>query len=338
MQDTIYQESVPVMSNTQDVIFRVPADRVPRATAFYWQVFWVDRPQDNPAWALTEVVETRIAMASDRPTAVTPADDDEVPADLLRFVVEPKGAFARGPVDYGFCLSRQPQLQTIDYAWQISQPTGPVDFRPAGVLPEGTWYAGFYTVRRTDTQVLISELVVHRFRAIPPCRTWNQGVYAVRVVASDLRCTDTSWYQSPHEALGPPNAQALGPPDQFLGIVSLGIDGSVTVEMGRCISDGPGMDLRVYQAVSNEGVEVQVSQSRAGPWISLGWDFCGEPTSGLFSGYCDFDLAWGGLSPVRFLRIIDRQRYSHPGSTSCTDWNVNPRTPGADIDAVQSLR
>ena len=336
MQNEIYRESTPVTSNTDTAVFHIPADRVPRDTPFYWQVYWVDQPRDAPTWALTGAVETRVLPADRGLATFAPNDDDEVPADLLHFVLTPGEGFPSGQRAFGIRLSTHPQFATIDYAWWVPVQNGnAVDFRPSGVLlTQGVWYAGAFAVVQTETAAILSEMVVHRFTAIPPCSAWNQSAYGVRIVDADLQCTETSRYTNPNEALGPPNAQQFGP-DDFAGIVSLGIDGSITVELGRCAHDRAGMDIRVYQVVANEGVEVQVSQFKKGPWISLGWQFCGTLSS--FIGFCEFDLTAAGITPVRFIRVIDRQRYTHFGSTHCGDWNVNPATPGADIDAVQAL-
>lgn len=117
---------------------------------------------------------------------------------------------------------------------------------------------------------------------------------------------------------------------QFHGFVSLGVNGSVVLFMGSCIQDLPGADLTVYQSVSREAVEVQVSQSVDGPFVSLGMKDCVDPPP-LFSGFCEFDLAGSGLNNVRIVKVIDREVFSFPDA-ACD--NAGP-SPGADIDAVQ---
>jgi hypothetical protein len=161
----------------------------------------------------------------------------------------------------------------------------------------------------------------------------SSGVYATQVVASNLGCKTTNAFQEVEEALGAPDSSASGPGvTQLEGIVSLGINGSITLFMGSCIQDLPGSDLRVFQVISREAVEVQVSENPDGPFVSLGVTACNDPPP-YFDGFCEFDLAGSGLNQVRFVRIIDREVLIFP-TAECDNTGVSP---GADIDAVQVL-
>jgi hypothetical protein len=137
-------------------------------------------------------------------------------------------------------------------------------------------------------------------------------------------------YNEPEAVLGPPDAVALGPKDEYTGILSLGQDGYVTVDMGGCAADRPGPDLRVYQVAGSEPVTVYASTSPTGPFVPLERDqVCGTRMPGSqIIRYCDFDLAVGGLPEARYFRIEDGEHYPCPGDTA---------TEGADIDAVQVL-
>jgi hypothetical protein len=157
------------------------------------------------------------------------------------------------------------------------------------------------------------------------------GVYAYRVVASDLQCLPVNAFTDVDEVLGAPDGAATGPgKTEMKGILSLGINGSVTVFMGSCIQDQAGPDLWVYQSVAREAVEVQVSGSPDGPFVSLGTTDCNDPPP-YFQGHCEFDLAGSGLNNVRFVKVIDREQQTYPGA-ECDNAGMSP---GADIDAIQ---
>jgi hypothetical protein len=137
-------------------------------------------------------------------------------------------------------------------------------------------------------------------------------------------------YNDPQDVLGPPNASGSGP-NHYSGFMSLGFGGYVTVDMGGCIDDRPGNDIRVFQIVGNEPVSVYVSESPDGPFVFLDRKNCPEVPEGRINhllGYCDFDLASGGVSRARYIKIEDGELYPCPGDTV---------TEGADIDAVQAL-
>jgi hypothetical protein len=134
-------------------------------------------------------------------------------------------------------------------------------------------------------------------------------------------------YNDPAKALGPPDAAGAGP-DNFTGFVSLGFGGHVTVDLGGCVSDKPGPDLRVYQAVGSEPVSVYVSLSREGPFTLVeARKECGEPFSGR-QRYCEVDIASGGVTRARYVRVEDGELFPCPGGTV---------SEGADLDAVQAL-
>jgi len=134
-------------------------------------------------------------------------------------------------------------------------------------------------------------------------------------------------YNDPQKALGPEDAAGNNTVG-FTGFVSLGFGGRVTVDFGGCISDRPGPDLRVFQAVSSEPVSVYVSLSPTGPFTLVeARKACGERITGV-KGYCDVDLASGGVTQARYVRVEDGELYPCPGGTT---------SEGADLDAVRAL-
>jgi hypothetical protein len=142
------------------------------------------------------------------------------------------------------------------------------------------------------------------------------------------RCSlEHNIYNDPQTALGPPDAAGFGP-ESYTGFISLGFGGRVTADLGGCLADRPGADLRVFQAVSSEPVSVYVSTSPDGPFTLLeARKGCGERLDGV-KGYCDFDFATAGVTQARYVRVEDGELFPCPGGT---------RTEGADLDAVQAL-
>jgi hypothetical protein len=136
-------------------------------------------------------------------------------------------------------------------------------------------------------------------------------------------------HNDPNEVVGSPNAANLGA-GFYRGMMSLGQGGWVTVDMGATVIDGPGDDIRVYQATSNEEVTVYASSSPQGPFTLLGLrEPCGTRSTGTFSMHCTFDLRTGGLSEARYLRVEDGEIYPCLSGDTVSE--------GADIDAVQAL-
>jgi hypothetical protein len=134
-------------------------------------------------------------------------------------------------------------------------------------------------------------------------------------------------YNDTTRALGPPDAGGSGP-NNFTGFVSLGFGGRVTVDLGGCIADQAGPDLRVFQAVSQEEVSVYVSLYPDGPFTLVeARKACGEPYAGI-RRHCDFDIASGGVTRARYVRVEDGELFPCPGGTV---------SEGADLDAVQAL-
>lgn len=164
--------------------------------------------------------------------------------------------------------------------------------------------------------------------------------FARRAVSAKLGCAGVNVETDMQEIVGPPGytvnrrVPAVSPstdpksnPDYYTGFLSLGYGGEIVVEMGTEVRDGPGADLRIYQAVGDEPIEAFAALSPEGPWKSLGIKYCPES--------CDFDLSGAGIASVRYVRIVDKD-YDY----NCTRPGDNCQcyyTAGADIDAVEAL-
>jgi hypothetical protein len=157
-----------------------------------------------------------------------------------------------------------------------------------------------------------------------PAKAYAQAVNDWWIPACSLA---QNIYNDPQAALGAPDAAGSGP-DHYVGFISLGFGGYVTVDMGGCITDQPGNDIRVFQAVSNEPVSVYVSTSPNGPFTLVEPRVpCGQRFTQV-QRYCDFDLAAAGVQQARYVKVEDGELYPCPGGTV---------TEGADLDAVQAL-
>jgi hypothetical protein len=137
-------------------------------------------------------------------------------------------------------------------------------------------------------------------------------------------------YNDREEVLGPPDAVNLGGVDNYLGFMSLGQGGYVTVDTGTTIVDGTGADVRVYQTTTGEPVTLYASLNPDGPYTLVGLRVpCGIRTPGLLSNHCDFDLRDGGLAAARYLKVEDGEIYPCLAGGTVSE--------GADIDAVEVL-
>ncbi len=156
------------------------------------------------------------------------------------------------------------------------------------------------------------------------------NLYGEEVAGANITCQGINRYTDPSEALGLPNAGAFVPSSRnYYGFVSLGIDGSIVLRMSLPVADGSGNDIRVYQSVSNEPLEVWVSPSMTEEFVSLGIKNCGRRGGG-FDQYCEFDIQDSGYKSIRYVFIKDKQRTQIP-DIYCYE------SAGADIDAVQGL-
>ena len=196
-----------------------------------------------------------------------------------------------------------------------------------------TWRVRAYRKEGKDSEsTFFSPLT--KFYIAENCNRFNHGQWGYRIVENNVACGSYNSYSNPNEALGSPDARSIGD-EVYEGFVSLGIDGWIVVEMGECIGNAPGDDLRVFQTVSYEGVGVKVAPTPDGPWSWLGAVRC-DGSSDYYSHVCYFDLSFEGATApwARFVKVIDYERLTMPQSAYC---DIAAPFPGADIDSVQVL-
>jgi hypothetical protein len=264
------------------------------------------------------------------PVPIDPASGASVTADRPTFTVRNAQGYDQGAATYTFELANASGAQVLS---KVDVPAGrSTTSAPFPIpMPRGLMLSWRAIATNGAGATVASARVSFR----PPgaeCVT-GRGPYAKRVV--DLFLTNCSRrnnsYNDPEEVLGRPDAARISA-DPFVGtgFLSLGEKGHVDVDMEVCAVDTPGDDIRVYQAVSNEPVTLYVAGRPEGPYVLLGDRVrCGTRSGdGIFSNYCDFDLAAGEVQEARYLRVEDGELYPCPGDTD---------TEGADIDAMQVL-
>ncbi len=211
------------------------------------------------------------------------------------------------------------QFNTVSADPAVDAPTteDPVVAEPLALELGATYY---WRAREVIADVPGNWTDVYSFTVVDICEI-SGSIYAEHVTeltparyCPNIEFTDVS------QALGPPSAGGDGiPSDPYYGFLSIDIGGILGVEMGKTVYNGWGNDIRVYEYVTEEPIELFVANSEIGPWYSLGLRWC-DP-------YCDWDLGASPLSYARYIRIKD----SWPLPNSCHS------TSGADIHAVEAL-
>jgi hypothetical protein len=215
------------------------------------------------------------------------------------------------------------ELQTVT----VPAGSGSTSVTLSEALPRGGLVAWEATATGTTGSV-VSETAT--LEAPPVACLSRRGRFAKSVVEWFVpRCSlAQNIYSDPQEVLGPPNAGGEGP-DMYHGFMSLGYGGHVTVDMESCTVDEPGADVRIYQSVSGEPVTLYAAGRPDGPYVLIrSQKPCGNDLPGVFSNFCDFDLAAAGLDEARYFKVEDGELYPCPGDTV---------TEGADIDAVEII-
>ena len=263
----------------------------------------------------------------DVPVAVRPISGAAVDSRTPTFVVANARGFDTGQATYEFQVLDGAALAVLEDIRDVpagagqTEATAPIPLvRGAGYQRKAIAHAG---ARQAESKATPFEVAV-------PCVPGDP--YAKTVVDLFLtECTQRTNRRAlldPRSVLGPPDAQGTSDAT-YSGILSLGQDGYVTVDMGVCIMDEQGPDLRVFQYIGNEAVGVDVSGSPDGPWVDLGVKPCGDGGLPVSSNHCDFDLAGSGLKTARYVRVSDGENFP------CE--KAGTRSEGADIDAVQAL-
>ncbi len=125
----------------------------------------------------------------------------------------------------------------------------------------------------------------------------------------------------PGRVLGAPDAQnpSVMAPEQFF--FSLGFGGSIEIDFGYGIANGPGNDIKIWESSASPNAEkarIEVSQD------GLGYVPVGEVAQG---GEVDFGGAFADY--IRFVRIVDISNPAEFGNSITTD--------GYDVDAVECI-
>lgn len=263
----------------------------------------------------------------DVPVAVRPTAGGAVDTQTPTFVVLNAKGFDAGQATYEFVVLDAAGAQVLADIANVPAGATQTEGTVATALERGRAYEWKAIAHAGERQV---ESKPAAFEVSVPCAAGDP--YAKAVVDVFLtectRRTNRKALLDPRSVLGPPDARGNSD-DTYSGILSLGQDGYVTVDMGVCVADQDGPDLRVFQYVQFESVGVDVSGSPTGPWVDLGVHECGDGGTGDRSNHCDFDLAGSGLKTVRYVRVSDAENFP------CE--KAGTRSEGADIDAVQAL-
>jgi len=208
----------------------------------------------------------------------------------------------------------------------------------------------------------------------------SDDVYAESVVHCGVTCPYSVQYRDCNEALGEPDfwwEYSSETPDGFAyyGFVSLGIRGSIIVDMGEGteIINGEGADFRIWQSVSREEFQVFVAEHASGPYFDLGtagtgWITKNDPIDPFFtpeneiypysnSGWCYTtgeagysgeigmcDVSGSGFDKIRFVRILDLQPwgdlrkdcYYFDRENGSGAW-IQYWHAGSDIDSIEAF-
>ncbi len=266
-------------------------------------------------------------VAPDAPVASSPTDGGTVDSQTPTFVVVNAKGFDAGQATYEFVVLALPGGSVVQDIKDVPAGASRTQVTATAPLDRGRAYQWKAVGHAGERQV---ESKPAAFDVSVPCTAGDP--YAKAVIDVFLtQCTQRTNrrpFLDPSNVLGPPDARG-NTEASYSGILSLGQDGYVTVDMGVCISDQDGPDLRVFQYIQFEGVGVDVAGSPDGPWVDLGVKPCGDGGTGDRSNHCDFDLAGTGLKTARYVRVSDAENFPCERATT--------RSEGADIDAVQAL-
>jgi hypothetical protein len=270
--------------------------------------------------------------APGQPMPVSPAAGAIVDSQTPTLVVRNASGFDAGQATYDFVVLAGASDAVIEQV--ASVPAGSSQTSAALPQPlvrgiEYRWKAVAHAGGRTTESTLTA------FQIGIPCEGAPSDPWAKAVVTSFFtQCTlrtNRAIFLDPRSALGPPDARGGGQNgiENYSGIVSLGQNGYIVLDMGVCIEDRTGADVRVFQYIDDEPVTVRVSGSPGGPWTLLGTKRCGDGGLPYNSNHCDFDLAGSGLKAARYVWVEDAEDFP------CDQ--AGTRTEGADVDAVEAV-
>jgi hypothetical protein len=261
-----------------------------------------------------------------RPELLEPSSGQRLDTDTPTFVVRNAAGYDEGEATYTFNIT---VASTNRFVASYAVNAGKGETRALFPYPllRGATLAWRVVARKADGTESASDNSTFRLPAVQ-CGN-SRDPYAKTVTESWIPSCSlaTNAYNNPQEALGPPNA-AGNAVTGFRGFVSLGDGGYVSLDVQACAQDVPGVDVRVYQAVSQEPVTLYVSSTGTGPWVLVDARVeCGIRVTNQI-GYCDFDLAHSGVEEARYFKVEDGELFPCPGGTN---------SEGADLDALQIL-
>jgi hypothetical protein len=260
---------------------------------------------------------------------ITPANGDQATSDTPTFTVRNALGYDQGQATYTFRLTTVSGQREIASA-SIPAGTTRTSLMFATALPRGMSISWSAIARNAGGAEAASSTSV--FRTVGVACGAATGPYAKSVVEWSVPACNlaNNIYNDPQDTLGPPDGGGTGP-NNFFGILSLGREGHVTVDMEACAADRPGPDVRVFQFVGQEPVTLFAGGSPTGPFQLLGYRvLCGTRVPGFPQRRtCDFDLGAAEVQEARYFKVEDGELYPFcPGDTP---------SEGADIDAVQVL-
>ncbi len=262
------------------------------------------------------------------PALVEPVDGARVSSDSPTFSIRNAQGYDGKGTTYTFRVAVAKTDQELATT-TVAAGSGTTTTRFERPLLRGALLSWRVTGRTAGGSDVVSDSTTFRLPAVS-CLS-GQSPWAKSVVDWWLPSCSLAQnhYNDPQETLGEPNASQDAPGGPYHGFMSLGDGGHVTVDMGGCVVDGEGDDVRVYQTVSQEPVTLYASGTADGPFVLVeSRKVCGTRVPGVFSRACTFDLGKAGLEEARYLRVEDGELFPCPGGTD---------TEGADIDAVEIL-
>lgn len=157
------------------------------------------------------------------------------------------------------------------------------------------------------------------------CNRWAQEVTSFDQGLRKDGSPVTAGRSDATEALGEADTSGSAIDVSPTGFVSLGFGGSITLHFPDGIDDGPGDDIRIYEATGgtypDEQIKVEVSPNNI-DWVTVDVD----PESVTFDGAVEIDLD-GDAPLVYYVRITDQ-----------SDPDLHSDNGDAfDLDAVQAI-
>lgn len=262
-----------------------------------------------------------------RPVPLSPIGGIQVTSDTPTFTVRNAKGYDAGQSSYTFQVRSEDGTREFA-ALTVAAGLMATSATPATPLPRGRVLAWTVSAANGVGEVT-SDPATFRSNAVL-CIS-GRDPYAKTVVDWFVPACSLAQnrYNDPQAVLGPPDAGGKAP-DQYFGFMSLGEKGYVTVDMEACAVDQAGADVRIFQTTSKEPVTLYASGAPNGPWELLeSRKPCGDLLPGVYSRYCEFDLAAAGIEEARYFKIEDGEHYPCELGTTVTE--------GADIDSIQIL-